>query len=262
MFKKGLVFVLGCFLLGNSVAVFAGTKDAVATRGHFTRDEIAAIEQIVKDYIAENPQAIVQSLNNMQKKQMEAASKATKVAIEAHKKDLLALKDSRNLIVGDKKSPIAVFEFFDYQCPHCKVLEKQMEALQDGNYDLQYIYVPWAIEGEESIYAAKAVLAAQNQGKALEFHRALLAVEVPLSKEITLGKAKEVGLDTDALEKDLKDDKDVSKQVLSNYKLGMTLKLFGTPTLIVANLKTKQVIYIDGDMSKDAVLENIEKLKN
>ena len=66
-------------------------------------------------------------------------------------------------IVPDGKKVFV--EFFDYNCPHCREMNDVMKKLVSEDKDVKVIYKLWPMFGKDSLYAARAAMAAKNQGK-------------------------------------------------------------------------------------------------
>src|SRR5437870_5259742 len=74
--------------------------------------------------------------------------------------------------------PLAVVEFSDFQCPHCKRLQPILERLLDdyrGQVKLYFKNYPIARVHPYAEIAAQAALAAGRQGKFWAFHDRLFS---------------------------------------------------------------------------------------
>jgi len=76
--------------------------------------------------------------------------------------------DQDGTVLGDPKADVTVVEFGDLQCPVCKEFSEQVSGdliagpVSDG--DAAYEFRQWPIIGDQSVDAAKAALAAGEQG--------------------------------------------------------------------------------------------------
>src|SRR5690242_19977147 len=78
------------------------------------------VQGIVKDYLVQNPDVIIQALQVYQQKQMEQAKKSIQDTQDSSPKYADALfHQSNDPMTGNPNGKITVVEFFDYQCPHC-----------------------------------------------------------------------------------------------------------------------------------------------
>jgi len=226
------------------------------------------IESIVHDYILSNPDVIVQALQSFQQKQME---KARETIVQTQKKspqyvDAL-FHQAADPVVGNQQGTITVVEFFDYQCPHCVDMADIMDKLVISNPNVRVVYKEFPIRGPVSVFAAKAALAAKNQGKYIEFHKALMNTkQQPLTNESILQIAQSVGLDADQLKKDMNNPA-VDQQIKSTYKLAQDLELIGTPaffigktTLVGKNAKSSDIVFIPGQVDQSQLEDMIKKI--
>jgi protein-disulfide isomerase len=136
----------------------------------------AETEQIIREYILENPELIEEALIKLQAKQKAAASEAAEAAIAANFAALYENEDDYS--VGPADAEIVVVEFFDYRCGWCKRSVDWVRALpetHDGKVRVVFKELP--IFGGISETASLAALAAGKQGKYTEFHMALMAIK-------------------------------------------------------------------------------------
>ena len=94
--------------------------------------------------------------------------------------------------------------------------------------------------------AAVAAFAARRQGKFWEYHDLLFENDDSLSDQKFLQIARELGLDLERFEKDIKDLKIVAR-INQDIRLGAYMGVRGTPT-----------IFINGRVSKARTLEALE----
>ena len=96
-----------------------------------------------------------------------------------------------------------MIEFFDYRCGYCNRVAGTVTQLQKDEPGVRVVYKDFPILGEASVFAARAALAAQAQGKHQAFHEAMLASENELTKEEVFVIDERVGLDGKKLEADM-----------------------------------------------------------
>jgi protein-disulfide isomerase len=102
------------------------------------------------------------------------ASAATAVVIPVEQQQLI-LKDPGTAILGSENAAVTVVEYFDYNCPSCRMLAPSIHALTDTDHKLAVVFKEWPIFGGISVYAARSALASQWQGKYLIAHDALIS---------------------------------------------------------------------------------------
>lgn len=129
---------------------------------------------------------------------------------------------------------VTIVVFTDYQCPFCKQMHPRLTALAKSDPKVRIVFRDWAIFGERSVEAARAVLAAGYQQKASEFDAALIQVEGRLDSDKIRSAAKTAGVDWDQLTSDLAQygkEIDASLQ-LTERQAGM-LGIQGTPAMFI-----------------------------
>ena len=99
--------------------------------------------------------------------------------------------------------PVAtVVEFYDYECPYCRELEPRAEELRRRLGDVAFVWKQCPIEGHLTAEpASRAALAAQQQGRFAEMHRALFARGVLDDAGIEAA-ARDAGLDATRFRED------------------------------------------------------------
>lgn len=229
----------------------------------FTSAQQTEIQGIVADYLKSNPQVIIASLQEFQKKQMQDAEKTIQGTQKDASKHVQALFHTANdPVAGNPKGAITVVEFFDYQCPHCVDMNPILNDAIKGNSNIRVIFKEFPIRGPVSEFAARAALAANMQGKYVPFHDALMNTKPPLSNEAILAAAKSVGLNIEQLQKDMQ-SQTVNDQLKANMQLGQDLKLLGTPAFFIGKTDastTGNLTYIPGHIDLNQLNDIVKKL--
>lgn len=214
-------FVIASLLMPSVRAVAAEAPDALH------RQEI---EKIIREYLLSHPEVVTEALQEAERREQEAQRKRAAEAIRAHSAELT--QDPGSPVGGNPQGKVTIVEFFDYQCGYCKREAVELQTLLQTDSDVRLVYKDLPILGPASVFAARAALAAQKQGKHEALHAALMAVSQALTDQEVLRIATQVGLDTTKLEKDMADPS-VSQALDRNFRLQRALNIQGTPALIV-----------------------------
>jgi protein-disulfide isomerase len=142
--------------------------------------------------------------------------------------------DADSPVSGNPVGDVSVVEFFDYNCPDCKVMAPVMQQAQAADPKLRIVYKEFPVLGPGSVFAAKAALAANKQGKYTVFHHALYQARGQVDEAKVLEVAAGVGLDVDRLKADMKDSV-INGDLDKNTKLGELLHITGTPGFVVGD---------------------------
>ncbi len=199
-----------------------------------TVPENGRIEQVVHDYLLAHPEILAEMSNRLDVQQEEAADKARQSALTTI--GAAALLDPKVAYVsGPANAKVTVAEFFDYRCPHCKASLAAMEHLASAGKNVRIAFIERPILTPDLLWAAQAAVAARRQGeKYVPFHFALMATTGELTRDRILEIAKNVGLDSARLEKDMADPA-VLDSIKQSNGLADKLHFDGTPTFVINN---------------------------
>ena len=106
------------------------------------------------------------------------------------------------------------------------------EYVEDGTLRVEWRDFPYL--GQESLNAAVAARAAQEQGKFWEYHELLYRNQSGgFSMEKLLGLADEAGLDVERFEGDLASPDRYTQVVAEDFREGQKRGISGTPTFVI-----------------------------
>ena len=194
--------------------------------------EAAKIQKIVRDYLREHPEVIVDALQEYQHRQETLKADATRQTIAALKDELF--NDPTSPVTGNPNGDVTVVEFFDYRCPYCKAVAPDLAKAVAADGKVRLIYKEFPILGPLSLTAAKAALAAVRQDKYLAFHDRLFAFKGNLDEAAIYAMAGELGLDVAKLKVDM--GKPEIKDIIDrSYKLADKLNIQGTPAFVIGS---------------------------
>ena len=153
------------------------------------------------------------------------------VALLSSRRDVLE-RDPNAPVLGNVDGDVTIVEFFDYNCPYCKRVKPEIQALMAADPDIRLVYREWPILGEGSVFAARAALAARNQGKYEEFHWAMMGLQGRAEEASILNAAVEIGLDVDKLRTDM-DAPEINEHIQTSMELAAALGFNGTPSFVI-----------------------------
>jgi len=228
MQKESIITILASVILsvGISAAVTScGKKEPVATAPSATD-----LGTSIETYLKSNPSIIRETLELAARKEQEEAEK--RIA-ENYKKNIDELHNIENSpYVGPKDAKVTIVEFFDFNCGYCKRLAPALMKVLKDNPDVRFVFKPVGFLGPTSLTAAKAVLAAHEQGKFIELYEALLSFNGRITDEVIDEQITKVGLDLDATKKLMSDSK-ITKKFEDIAQLSRKVEVRGVPTLII-----------------------------
>ena len=188
------------------------------------------IETIIREYLRAHPEVVMEALQEMERRDQDAQQRQRAETIRGRLADLT--QDPASPVGGNPKGSVTIVEFFDYQCGYCKREAAEMKKLLQADPDVRVVYKDLPILGPASVFAARAALAAQKQGKHGALHTALLETSERLTDQEVLRLAAQAGSGTAQLEKDMADPS-VTAALDRNFQLQRALNIQGTPALIV-----------------------------
>jgi protein-disulfide isomerase len=208
-------------VLSGLVTVVAADEKAL------TQQEI---EKIVRDYLLREPEVLAEALGKLQQRKAAATAIKAKQAVRDHQQALFS--DPTSPVEGNAQGTVAIVEFFDYRCVHCRHVATTIDRLVSSNASVRVVYKNFPVLGEPSVLAARAAVAAQQQGGWAKLHRAMLAFQGDFTVENILTIGTSVGLDAARLKTDMMSPA-TQKTLRDNMTLAAALGLDATPSFVI-----------------------------
>jgi len=251
-------FFLSLLLAGSISA------SAFASSDTFSTEQKKQIEQLVHDYLVNNPNVLVEASQALQRKQQSEMESLQKQAIDSIRNQVNSVFfNQQDPVLGNPKGTVTLVEFYDYQCGHCREMTSTITDAIKNNPQLRVVFKPFPIFGEASELASKAVLAAAKQGKFAAMHQALMKA-TDFSQDNLLHTAKKLGLDLNKFKTDLASQA-VSQEIAATVALAKQLKIYFTPVLIAANANAKpkdmQIIFVPGQVNEKVLSQMLAEVK-
>lgn len=257
MTKIGKIFI--CLM--SFVLIFGGVSHAKSV---FTSSQETRIEEMIHAYLVQHPEVLIEASQALQQKRIMA--KQAEIA-QAVKENINAvLKSPGAPIAGNPNGQIVLVEFFDYRCGHCREMSSVVHKLVETTPNLKVIFRELPIFGQGSLLASKAALAADLQGKYLEFHNNFMTTDTFMHEEKISAFAKDIQLDVKRFQQDRKSDL-VARRIKDNMAFAKTLHIEGTPVFVIVKkpvLKKSdddQIAVIIGGTSQEALQQVIEQFQ-
>lgn len=216
------------------------------------------VEAIVKQVITDNPELLIDSVQNYQKKRVvEETEKGAKAIVE-RKTDILNDPDSPS--IGNPKGDVTIVEFFDYHCGYCKQFLPVVTQLTNEDSKLRIVFKEFPILTEDSSLAARAALAVYSidKSKYLAYHTLLMKSSTAFTEETLTEKAVSLGVDKEAFRQSFADPRWVH-ELAKNKELASALYITGTPAIIVGDELIPGVIPMKALQQKIAAVRDGKK---
>ncbi len=225
-------------------ATLAMARPGIAQQAEpvFDARQSEAIEKLVRDYLLEHPEVLIEALRAYEQRQQAAEAERLRAAILA---EAAALKDDPDApVIGNPEGDVTLVEFFDYRCPYCKRASGTVIQLMEEDPELRVVMKEFPILSQESVRAARIALAAGRQGKYESFHFALMENGGSFSDAEIFAVAESVGLDEARLRADMQDPA-IEAALRRTNALAERLGVTGTPAFIVGDTLIPGAVGID-----------------
>ncbi|HEU4380895.1 MAG TPA: DsbA family protein [Hyphomicrobiaceae bacterium] len=219
----------------DAVALLTSTakaQEAPAGGAAFSDSQRKAIEAIIKDYLLNNPELMLEVNNVLEAKMDKIQAERMAVAVKENADELF--RPTTSPIAGNSKGDVTMIEFFDYNCGYCKKAFGDVAQAIEKDKQVKLVLKEFPILSKGSEEAARVALAAKMQGKYWEFHRAMLESQGQANEASALKVAEKLGLDMTKLKKDMA-SAEVKKEIDDTRKLATKMGIQGTPHFIVGD---------------------------
>ncbi len=137
-------------------------------------------------------------------------------------------------VLGSSRAPVTIVEWSDFQCPFCSRVEptiKQIEQDYPGKVKVVWKNQPLPFH-PNAMPAAKAAMAAKEQGKFWEMHDLLFQNQRDLGEASYEKWAQQLGLNMDKFKADMASQK-IADEIQADMKEGAALGANGTPNFFI-----------------------------
>ena len=246
------------WILVLAALVFAGLALAIARPAPAQQSKPAlpegldreTLNQVIEDYIRAHPEVIIESLRSLEDRQRQAEADHRRQIILARSEELAQNPDDP--VFGNPEGDVTIVEFFDYRCGYCRRMMPTIQKMLEEDPNLRWVMKEFPILGPESLYASRAALAAQNQGKYQEFHMALMSDGVSITDENVDRIAALLGLDMEQMKADMQSE-ETERVLAQNQRLARELGISGTPSFVLGDN------FIPGAVPEQQLIDLIEQ---
>src|ERR1700742_678813 len=218
-----------------------------ASAESFSDGQRGEIEGIIKNYLVSHPEVLEESMAELNKRQAAAETEKHEASVASNADAIF--NSPRGVTLGNRDGDVTFVEFFDYNCGYCKRAMSDMLDLMKNDGKLKVVLKEFPVLGEGSVEAAKVAVAVRMQDptgkKYLDFHQKLLGGRGQADKARAMAAAKDAGLDTARIEKDLASP-EVKATIAENMKLAEDMGLNGTPSYVIGKQIVVGAVGIEG----------------
>ncbi len=241
--KIGLLAAASVAVIGGVVLGNLWSTGPATAHDRLSREDV---EKIVRDYIMENPEVILESVEKY------ADAQAEIQAAEAEERQAAALEEAKDYLptlmsasagsaigAAPDAAEVLVVEFFDYNCGYCRRATDFVFNLTEENDDIRVVFqdLP-VVDREASPDAAIAALAYSDEGNYAELHRTLMKSAGRITADRVAEIAAEEGFDPEIARQALADESRraaIESKVELSREIGEALLIQGTPAFLVTS---------------------------
>ncbi|MCA1426293.1 MULTISPECIES: DsbA family protein [unclassified Bradyrhizobium] len=220
-----------------ALAMFGAAVPASADS--FSDSQRTEIEKIIKNYLVSHPEVLEEAMAELSKRQAAAETQKHQASIAQNAEAIF--NSPRQVVLGNRDGDVTFVEFFDYNCGYCKRAMDDMLTIMKSDPKLKVVLKEFPVLSQGSVEAAQVGVAVRMQDpsgkKYLDFHQKLLSGRGAADKARAMQAAKEAGLDTARIEKDIASP-EVRATLEENFKLAEAMGMNGTPSYVIG----KQIV--------------------
>jgi protein-disulfide isomerase len=200
-----------------------------------TEDERAAFGAAVRSYLMENPQVLVEAINELEARQVAEAARSDQELASTHAEALF--QDGASWIGGNPEGSVEMAMFIDYRCGVCRQFNAEVLDAVEEDGDIRLVMKEFPILGPESEMASRfavAVLQAAGDEAYLAAHNALMEMRGQVSEDSLRQIAGRIGVDADDIVNRMETES-VTAVLRANRELADAMAIQGTPTFVIGD---------------------------
>lgn len=213
----------GVFLWQSGSAATTDANEAARAAG-IDQTEQAAFEEIIRQYILENPEIIPEAIEKLREKQAITRIEGIRDQIETPFAQGFA---------GNPDGDVVLVEFSDFACGFCRQSVGDVARLIEEDPGLKVVFRELPILSDASGEAAEMALAAAQQGRYYDFHTGMFNAGRPSTATIDAA-ARAANLDL-ASARSFIGSAQAKQEIENNIRIAQQLEFTGTPSWVVGN---------------------------
>lgn len=200
---------------------------------NMSAEERAIFREEVRAYLMDQPQVIMEAVNQLEARQQQDAAQADLILVSDNAEELF--NDGYSFVGGNPDGDITLVEFLDYRCGYCRKAHTEVAKMLETDGNIRLIVKEFPILGEQSVLASRFAMAVKQIAgdeiyKAVNDALMTLPGEISMPTLARLGKT--YGLDM-ALVEDAMNGPDIADQLAQTKALAQRMRITGTPTFVL-----------------------------
>ena len=237
-------FALAPLLAGGIALASAAHAQDQSLPGGFTPEQADGMQQIIRQYLLENPEVLVEALTEYQRRQEVAEQQRLQQAVVDSR---AALRDDPDApVLGNPEGDVVIVEFFDYRCPYCRRAAESVQELVAEDGGIRLVMKEWPILGPESVTASRMALAVARLApeKYEAFHFAAMSLPRGMDQDDLDRVARGLDLDLERIKADMQSPA-IGQALGRTMTLARSLGITGTPAFVIGDTLVPGMIDTD-----------------
>ncbi len=220
----------------------------------FDDSEKEEIGQIVREYLIENPEIMIEVQQALEAKQEAAAANRITQTLSESRQELF--NDPIDPVFGKTDGDVTVVEFFDYNCGFCRRGLADMEYIVANDDNVRFVLKEFPIFGPNSTAVHTVAMAFHSIApeKYYDYHVTMMRQDGQIDQNKAIELAQAQGADMDALKQAMQNP-DIVNSFRQTDILATGLGITGTPSYIIGD----EVVV--GALGKDVLIEKIDNIR-
>lgn len=210
-----------------------------------TDAERAAFRAEVRAYLLENPEVLIEVMNELETREQAAAAARDEEMLAAQSDAIF--NDAASWVGGNPEGDITVVEFIDYRCGYCRQAWQEVDQLVEGDGNIRFVLKEFPILGEASVLSSRfaiAVLQLHGGDAYKQAHDALLTLRADPTAEALARVAEDMGLEPGPILERM-NAPEVTKVIEDNHRLAQVMEISGTPTFVVGGTMVRGYVPLE-----------------
>lgn len=218
-----------------------------------TKAEREVFRQEVRAYLMENPEVIMEAVDQLNQREQAAADEQDATLVEVNAEEIR--DDGFSWVGGNPEGDVTVVEFLDYRCGYCRKAMPEVTKLIESDGNIRLVVKELPILGPDSLASSRfAIAVKQLAGDAAyeEVHDALMTFKGEVTEPALRRLAGTYGLEADAIIAHMESD-EVTQVIADTRALAQRLQISGTPTFVMGDQMLRG--YAPLEVMRDIVAE-------
>lgn len=250
--KPKLLLAIFCAMLAPLTVL---GLPAIAQAQSFDNAQREEIGEIVRDYLLENPQVLLEVQEAFEARQQAEIEAQRSTIIETASDDLF--RNPNDPVLGNPAGDVTIVEFFDYNCGFCQRAMEDMNQIIASDPNVRFVLKEFPILGPESQQAHMVALAFHRimPEKYAQFHERLMNFSGRAGEASAISIATELGADEAQLRSEMQNPINVAS-IENTYSIAQSLGITGTPSYVIGDQ------LVPGALGVEELRTRVEQVRN